>query len=242
MGGSKTQRTLFTDERIAAMRDNVEQHPWARKILDGFLAIADTHVDDSDEELASTLPDPRIPRSISVHETGCPNCGLECRKFGPYPWLINKQRPFKVECPNCQGVFPSNDFQAYLDSGMKDRSLLTGDNPDDGFGWASPQDPGHNYWFVGYYAQWIVHKKVYTIIDGFYHAYLATGDDRYARKCAVMLWQLAMYYPEYDYAKQSRVGLEFDPDYNGKLLYHTWECWTVDRAVLAYDAIFPEMI
>ncbi len=237
----KNQRTLFTEDRLAAMRDNVGRHAWAGQMRDGFITKADRHLGDSFAELASYVPAPRIPRATYVHETECPVCGLELRKHGWGSWIISKDKPYKVECPNCHGVFPSNDFAAYFASGMKDRSLLTGDYPDDGFGWASPYDPEHKYWFVGWYAHFIAMREMFDIIDAFYHAYLFTDDARYARNCAAILWQLATYYPDYDYVNQSRYGLEFDRDYHGKLLYHTWENWTVDRAALGYDGIFPAL-
>jgi hypothetical protein len=237
----KTRRSLFTEERLANLHQNVERHQWARQVSENFLTIADQHVDKPYAELVSYVTDPCIPRAIYVHETECPICGLELRKHGWASWITTKQRPFKVECPHCHQVFPSNDFEAYYASGMKDRSLLTGDYPDDGYGWSSPDDPKHKYWFVGFYTQWMVMRELFDIIDGLYHAYLFTDDERYAHKCAALIWQLASFYPDYNYATQSRYGIEFDANYNGKLLYHTWENWTVDRCAQGYDAIFPAL-
>jgi len=237
-------RTLFTEGCLANMRHNIDHYSWARETRDTFISMANRFVDEPYDELTSYVPDPRIPRSVYVHETGCPNCGLEQRKHGWASWIISTDKPYKVKCPNCGMVFPSNDFEAFVASGMQDRSLLDGQYPDDGYGWASPKDPQHKYWFVGWYNHWMVMGNpdvpgMLDIVEALYHAYLLTDDERYARTCAVMLWQLATYYPDYDYAKQSRRGTEFDPNYHGKLLYHTWETFVVRMCAQAYDAVLP---
>jgi len=66
-----------------------------------------------------------------------------------------------------------------------------------------------------------------------------TGDAKYARPAIVLLAQLADYYPDYRYETQSRYGTEFQATYYGRLLYHTWETWTVQEAAAAYDAVKP---
>lgn len=240
---AKTERTLYTPEQIEAMQTNLRDYDWARQIREQAVASAERYLDVPDEELATWAPDPRIPRSIYVHETACPNCGLAKRQFGNYAWIIREDRPFKVECPSCSSIYPSNDYQAFLDSDLQDRSLLTGDYPDDGWGWASPEHgEERKFWFVGWYNHWMAVRRLLPAINHLRDAYLYTGDERYAHKCAVLLWQLAEHYPEYDYAKQSRTGLEMNPRYHGRLLYHTWETRTVTAAATAYDAIFPALV
>lgn len=236
----EAERGLYTAEKIASMRENLARYDWAREVRDRTVAKADKVAVWSDVELATWVPDPRIPRAIYVHETGCPNCGLECRKYGNYPWLISGDKPWKVECPNCHNIYPSNDFQAFLETDFQDRSLLTGDHPDDGFGWKSP-DHAQKYWFVAWYNQWMIARRLLPAITDLSEAYLYTDNPRYAHKCAVLLWQLARYYPDYDYVNQSRYGLEIDRGYHGKLQYHTWECFTVDVCARAYDAISPAL-
>ena len=238
---AKTERTFYTPDKLQNMRDNIATHDWARALKISVIARADRAVAVPCEDLAGWVRPPAIPRAAYVHESGCPKCGLAARKYGTYPWIITPEKPYKVECPSCHSVFPSNDFQAFLDSGMKDRDLLTGDYPDDGWGWTGPDDPHHKYWFVAYYNHWLTWKRPLYPIRDLARAYLYTDDARYAHKCAVLLWQLAAYYPDYDYAKQSRRGTEFSPNYNGRLLYHTWETQTVSVCSAAYDAIFPAL-
>ena len=229
-----------TADHLENMRHNIAHYPWARESRDEAITAANRIVDKPFSELAGYVPDPRVPRSIYVHETGCPICGLEQRKHGTASWIISRDKPYKVQCPSCDMVFPSNDFAAFLASGMQDPSLLDGEYPDDGYGWASPRDPEHKYWFVGWYNHWMVMTKdscgLLSIIDALYHAYLFSDDPRYAHKCAAVLWQMAVNYPAYDYVNQSRIGTEYDPNYHGKLLYHTWETFVVRCCVMAYDA------
>lgn len=240
---AKTERGLYTADQLEAMRENLANHDWARQMRDQAVERAARYLDVPDAELGTWVPDPRIPRSIYVHETGCPNCGLAMRRFGNYSWIIREDRPFKVECPSCSNVYPSNDYQAFLDSDLQDRSLLTGDYPDDGWGWASPEHgEERKFWFVAWYNHWMAQRRLLPAIRELRDAYLYTEDPRYAQKCAVLLWQLAEYYPEYDYATQSRIGTEINPRYHGRLLYHTWETRTVTAVATAYDAIFPALL
>jgi len=101
---AKTQRTLYSDEQIQAIRSNIEKYDWARKMRDAAVSSANKYLAVPEEEFAKWVPDPRIPRSIYVHETGCPNCGLAVRKYGNYSWIITPEKPYKVECPSCHNV------------------------------------------------------------------------------------------------------------------------------------------
>ncbi len=240
---AKTKRTLFTPEQVKNARENIEKYDWAKAIRDTVVKGAQGHVERPYEVLARYIPDPRIPRAGYVHETGCPNCGLEVRKYGFYPWIISEDAPFKVKCPNCGKVYPDSDYQAFIDTDFQDRSVLKGEIVDDGWGWTSPKyGSKQKYWFVAWYNHWMAQRHLHRPVRELSEAYLYTGDPSYARKCAVILWQLAKYYPDYDYAKQSRRGVELDHGYRGRLFYYTWECYTVQTCAKAYDAIFPALL
>lgn len=250
---SKTGRTYYTTERLEAMRENLERYEWARRERDAIIARADRWVALGDDELRLLVPPPELPRAAYVRETGCPVHGLEIRKHGTYAWEVSLDRPFKVRCPVGGEVYPDNDFEAYYRSGWNgrrwdpakaDRSLLQAEGiVDDGWGWTKPGQEGQpKHWFVAYYTHWVLaNQVVHGVLRDCAQAYLLTGEARYAHACALVLWQLAEYYPDYAYERQSSYGLEVDPNYRGKLLYHTWETGTVDRAALAYDAIFPAL-
>ena len=248
----KSARTYYTETRLAAMQANLKEHQWAKSARTTIITEADKWLKFTDDELRLMVPPANLPRAIYVHEAGCPKHGLAIRKFGTYPWKLSLDHPFKVQCPVGGEFYPDNDFSAYYRFGIvegrfqpdrADRSLLKGNIVDDGWGWDRPDDDNpQKYWFVGYYTHWMLARKVvYGVLQYCSQAYLISGDERYAHKAAVVLWQLAQHYPKYRYEKQSRRGTEIDPNYRGKLRYHTWETSTVNHAALAYDAVFPHI-
>ncbi len=237
---AKDGRTYYTEERLGWMAENLEKYEWAQTERDNIIKRADTWVVRDDAELARLVPPLEVPRCGTVHNSGCPVHGNEILKFpgGKKSWKMSFDRLWQIQCPVDGEWYPSNDFQAYLDSGCEDKSLLTGEYADDGWGC---QLEGHEkkFWFVGYYAGQMVRRWLLPAINDMSRAYLITGDQRYAHKTAVLLHKLAEYYPDYNYETQSRYGLEFQPWYNGRLQYHTWETFTIQDVTLAYDAIWP---
>ncbi|HJN15744.1 MAG TPA: heparinase II/III family protein, partial [Armatimonadota bacterium] len=153
-------------------------------------------------------------------------------------------RPYKIECPVGGEIYPSNDFGAYLATGMQDRSLLTGDHADDGWGWNDEGDPT-NHWFVAYYAHWIMLNELMPAIEALSMATVLAEladdarADEYAHTCSVLLWRLAEHYPDYAYEQQSREAKEHNPNYTGKLTNMIWEVRTPGTCAPAYDAVKP---
>lgn len=239
---SKTVRNYYTADRIAIMQQNIAQYDWAQKERDRIIKEADRWAAVDDERLRELVPPPQVPRAAVVAINQCPVHGQEVLKAASmYGWKMDFEHPYKVVCPVGGESYPSNDFYAYLKSGMQDKSLLTGDYVDDGRGYRKSPDDKYKYWFVGYYAHWMVRNWLHPALRNLSEAYVMTGDAKYAHKCALLLWQLATYYPDYQYEKQSSYGEEVDHSYKGRLLYHTWETWTVEEAALAYDAVFPAL-
>ena len=111
-----------------------------------------------------------------------------------YSWIIDETKPFKLQCPECKTVFPDNDYTAYLQSGLKDKSLLTGKCVDDGRGWKDGDKPG-KYWFVAYYNHWTLKRRIEKLLPQLANAYARTGDPAFAERALVMLDKLAEYYP-----------------------------------------------
>ncbi len=238
----KTGRRYYTAERLAHLQENLQQYEWARQERDRIVREADRWLSVDDQRLCDLVPPPQVPRAGIVNTNQCPVHGQEVLKVASmYGWEMDFEHPYKVTCPVGGETYPSNDFYAYLKSSMQDRSLLTGEYVDDGWGYEKAPGDKFRYWFVGYYAHWLVRNYLHPALDNLSRAYLITGDPRYAHKCAVLLWQLAVYYPDYQYETQSSYGKEVDPSYKGRLLYHTWETWTVEAAARAYDAVFPAL-
>lgn len=238
----KTGRNFYTEPRLATMRANLQQYEWAQKERDRILKEADKWTAYPDERLRELVPPPTVPRAAIVNTLQCPVHGQEVLKVASmYGWKMSFDEPYKVICPVGGEKYPSNDFYAYLKSGMKDQSLLTGEYVDDGWGYRKDPADKRKYWFVAYYAHWLARNYLHPALENLAKAYLLTGERKYAHKAALLLWQLAQYYPDYAYEKQSSYGLENDSGYVGRLLYHTWETWTVEVSALAYDAIFPAL-
>lgn len=238
---AQSKRTYYTDEKLAIMRSNVAKYDWARSQRDAAINAAERWADYDDEQLRKLVIPPQVPRTFGVHSRRCPMHSHEVPLYG---WEISLDRPFKVKCPVGGEEYPSNDFAKFLESGMKDRSLLTGDYADDGWGWHMPGDKEKsNYWFVAYYAHFSMMRHVLPAIATLGQAALLTEDQQLARKyahqCAVLLWQMAVYYPDYDYSKQSREGKERNPNYTGKWTNMIWEVRTPNACAPAYDAVRP---
>jgi hypothetical protein len=130
----------YSPERLAQVRSNVARLTWAGAIRDRAVQAAASWVVRSDEELWAMVPGQDLPRCIDVTLTrlaggttraGCLNCGKEIDRFGTYPYEPDFDRlPWKLTCPACGVVFPTNDFGAYYRSGLDDRGLFDPDRAD----------------------------------------------------------------------------------------------------------------
>lgn len=190
----------------------------------------------SAEDYRNEAYEPEIPRAFVVGQNGCPVCGDAMKKHGSYSWIITPDMPFKVKCPECGTVFPDNDFAAYRESGYADKSLLTGKYVDDGRGWR-PAEGMPKFWFVAYYTHWRVYKdRVFLRLA---QAYQNTGDREFARRSVAMLDKYAEYYPRYNYCTQSRYAEEVDPEYDGRIVYHTWESLLDSSFADSYKMLLP---
>lgn len=191
----------------------------------------------TDAQLWDYVPPAALRRAVFLGPTeiGCPIHGKEVFRVGGgfYPWLYSSDKPWQVKCPVGGETYPSNDFEAYRRSGMKDKSLLTGPYADDGGGWVD--DKGNRFFFVGY---WVFHQRWYDVlksITGFTDAYFATGSEQYAHKAAVLFCALAEQYPKMDYGTQGTQGKD-----GGMILPWCWENQTVVTPMsTAYDRLFP---
>ena len=235
----KTDRVLFSDDEIQLARDNVAKYPAAKKLADGIVAAADAMLALPDQQVRDLIPTADVPRAFNVGTAGCPDCGKKIyRKGGTYPWIIDLEKPFKVQCPVCKELFPDNDFEAYYRSGFQDKQFLEGEYADNGWGWEGPDD---KYWFVGYANHWTLHRHIVPGLGDLYRAYLLTGDVRYAHKAAVILDRIAEVYPAMEYNEQSRYAelqRARGSTYHGKLVNLIWACGNLTSMAAAYDAVW----
>jgi hypothetical protein len=186
-------RGYYTDTRLNHMRENIASHAWAAEERDRIIAAADKWLQYDTDRLRTLVTPPHVPRAVIAHDDFAPVAGDELFAKGRYSWIIDFDHPWQVKHPTTGEMYPSNDFAAYLASGMTDRSLLgEGASVDDGWG-ATVEGFDKPFWFVGVYAHWSVVRLLLPAIENTSKAYLITGDERYAHACALLLWQLAEY-------------------------------------------------
>jgi len=105
---------LLSTEEVEQARVNVRRYPWAGEIADRAVAAAQPFVERSDDALWRLVTGQQIPRGIHVNpKLGCPSCGRKVyEEHGNYPWILDIDKPFKIQCPSCDEVWPKNDFSA----------------------------------------------------------------------------------------------------------------------------------
>ena len=239
----KTKRMLVSDADVANARSNIEKYPAAQAVLEAIQKIADPWLEWSDEDLRNLLTSARVARAFDLNVNGCPQHGREIFNVGgAYPWKLDPRHPLKVTCPIGGEVYPSNDYEAYANSGFKEKKGWDTAYVDEGYGWVAPD--GERYWFVAYANQWNWYRTISPAILNLSRAYTLTGDKRYAHKAAVMLYRLAEVYPSMDYNSQSRYGQlmrQQGGTYNGKVLNAIWETFFARDFAEAYDAVWDSI-
>lgn len=243
----KTDRTLFTDERIDMLRKNIENSFDAENVARKIVLEADDWLEWSDKNLMFLVTPSEVPRAFALSVSGCPICEEKIfeQTGKTYPWIIDIKKPFKVECPVCNTTFPSNDYEEFYRSGFKNKENWKGPYVDDGRGWTSPS--GEKFWFVAHANHWTWWSFItddQTIKGALYNlsrAYLITGERKYAHKALVLLRKIAEEYPTMDHERQSRFG-EIQADkgirYPGRVLNAIWETDLMRNFAEAYDAVW----
>ena len=262
---AKTGSSIYTPERVANARRNIERYDWAKKIRDNAVRNADRYAGQSDDFLWNLVTPQSIPRGIEINmKMGCPKCGKAIARFGNYPWKVDVfNKPWKIQCPNCGEVFPKNDFGKFYESGKDkngvfhydkaDRSLLYNtDHPDpndplhtycvdDTMGWNDGK--GNTYRMIGYYGHYGTWAAVKNALSYFRDAYIYTGDPKYARRAGLMLYRVAEFYPDMDYSFWAKRGF-FNSDGGsglGKVYGRIWEPEITNVLASTYDAVYPAL-
>ena len=258
----------YSEERIANLRNNSHQYEWARALLNAAVVKAKPWLAKSDEELWRMVPGQDLPRTIDVtydgHSSGpkflgCLVCGNKIFEYGNYPYNPDfENEPWKLTCPSCKSVFPTNDFGKYYQSAIDehglfnpakgDTSLLFNtDHPDpmdplhkfgvdDGFGYVAKN--GRAYKFIGYYS-WKYWEYLNNGLAALADAFLYTGDKRYAHKAAILLDRIADVYPDMDWKPYADRGWYHSDGGTGlgKIEGSIWETGVVQQFADSYDKI-----
>ena len=117
----KVSRTIYTDEMVSAARENIQRYSWAESIKNKYVNACSQYLTMSADELWEMIPSEGIPRSVQVGYRNDPNaitcrhpeCGANLYSLrGSYPWVCDPiAHPWKVQCPECERYFPTNDFE-----------------------------------------------------------------------------------------------------------------------------------
>jgi hypothetical protein len=265
---------LYTSQKLANVRANCAKYDWAKKIRDDAIKAAEPWLSINDDELWRMVPGQDLPRCIDVTmdrskpgvttRVGCLKCSDKIFPFGNYPYEPDfKNKPWKITCPSCGAVFPTNDFGKFYVSGIDetgvfnpsraDRSLLFNtDHPDpkdplhmygvdDGNGFVDAD--GHAHRFIGYYT-WKYWRRIFTGLNALSDAFLYTGDIRYSHKAAILLDRIADVYPSMDWKPYARRGWYHSDGGRiaGKIEGAIWETGVVSNFARDYDKILSGTI
>ena len=259
---------FYTREKIQNLRNNCNKYDWAKELKNAAINNAKNFANKSDDEIWSLVPGQNTPRGIDVtldriakgpKVLGCLKCGLDVLKFGNYPYEPEfENKPWKLTCPSCKSVFPTNDFGKFYASALDDsgqfnvskgdKSLLFNtahpdpSDPlhkygvDDGYGYLDQNGRAHR--FIGYYV-WKKWDYISKGLADLAEVYLYTGDKMYARKAAIILDRIADVYPEMNWKPYADKGwYHSDGGRNmGKIHGSIWETQIITSFADSYDKI-----
>ena len=131
VGSTKTRRSFYSDDEIAAAYENMEKYPWAASTRDSAVNYVKKYIG-QEEFLWNWVTPTTLPHCWTVGylydpmAPFCAYCETDLRlNYGTYPWLTDAlKRPWKVQCPACRRVFPSNDFGKYYSAGLDEHGIF----------------------------------------------------------------------------------------------------------------------
>ncbi|MBQ9984853.1 MAG: S-layer homology domain-containing protein, partial [Oscillospiraceae bacterium] len=116
---------IVTMEERENVAKNAKRYDWAKKTVDAAKADADRYLANLDAIYDLVVPE-GLPRYYHVGHKYDPkkffcrycNCNIGA-EYGSYPWVQNPlQRKWKIQCPECKRLFPSNDFGSFYELGL----------------------------------------------------------------------------------------------------------------------------
>lgn len=120
----------YTPKMRAIAQKNAVTYDWAKKITAETVERADFLLDKVDM-LYGLFPAEGVPRSTTLATWYgndevlriCPYCGMNVQKETRHGhWDVNAmEHPWKVQCPKCKSLFPSNDFGLLFKRGLNEK-------------------------------------------------------------------------------------------------------------------------
>ena len=126
--GSKTEPTYYTNEMRENVRNNIKKYDWAEDRVASTIKKADSYLENA-EEIYNLIQPEGVPRGRQVGLKNdpewklCRYCGKDVEAVygtaGGGGWVIDPLRnKWKIKCPHCSRVFPSNDFASLYELGL----------------------------------------------------------------------------------------------------------------------------
>ncbi|MBE6912665.1 MAG: hypothetical protein E7473_09085 [Ruminococcaceae bacterium] len=133
----KNKTTIYTQEMRDTAIENTAKYKWASDEVKAAKELADKYVD-SYEKIYDSIAGKGLPTSRQIGGYGdpeymiCRYCGVDTSVFAnggngrAFTWdIIN--RPWKIQCPGCKRLFPSNDFESFYNLGLDEHGLFDRD-------------------------------------------------------------------------------------------------------------------
>ncbi len=127
----KVARTYYPNDAAEIAKENASKYSWAKSEVESAKAAADKYVG-MEDFLWEVIPWEGVERLETVGYSSdpecytCRYCGTELnRKYGLYAWVANPfQRKWKIQCPDCKRLFPSNDFESFYELGRDEYGVF----------------------------------------------------------------------------------------------------------------------
>ena len=129
-GTKKSRTTIYTQEMRETALENFKKYTWAKNEVKAAKTLADKYVN-SYESLYGNIAGKGLPTSRQVGGYGdpdttyCKYCGKDLLgvKGRAFTWDIIS-RPWKIQCPDCKRLFPSNEFENFYNLGLDEHGLF----------------------------------------------------------------------------------------------------------------------
>jgi len=181
---------FFTKTALDKARILIEKQEWASEIKNGWIRSAEQNSKISDQEILAWMPK---QRAIFIHGLGMNLCPICRKKMTGKDVLLNTRT---VMCESGH-KFPSSDF------------------PDTGEGWKDPKT-GSVYYFQGILNH-VTIRELRAVLPQLCYAWLFTGEDRYAKRAALIIDAIALISPTTYDGPLDYPGLKYGEKGGGRL-------------------------
>lgn len=195
--------TIFTRGDIDRARENVSNHPWARKALETLLERVEAAGTVSRAWARTYVPS---TTPYSPHFTLCPKCEF-APMHGAYDW--NPVDPEHIRCKGCRTVFPNDEYpeEVVFESRFDPRQKITLHG---GKSWQA-------YGYAAIHSSFSGHARIHqcrhaaNTAEDLALAYALTGEQDYASGAANILNRFADVHPTYLVHSSYGDIADFDP-------------------------------